>query len=1214
MKKILLLFLFISLITNLFAQCPITADAGYGQVPDSIEVCQNTTITFATTGAGPYAWDITDVANSIQTGTNQTITYTFVNEGGYIINLDCSGVITSYKVKVSLTPRFNGTVLSDDTICPGEQVDLTGVLWGLQTDANGNPISDEWFTPLPSQVYAGIYLPDGNGASYQTSITQTQFNSGQTITNANQVASICINLEHSYLGDLEIVLSCPNGNSVTLKPYPGGSNCFLGEPCDNNTSVQGNCYEYCFTETSPTYNTMLNEVGNWQYSYTDNAGATYTNHDYLPAGTYLPEQSYSNFIGCPLNGNWTITITDHMSIDDGYLCDWSINFAPSVVPNSLFTFHNTYTTTWQGSGVTGNINNDQGTPTCNNCVSNYTYQVTDDFGCVYDTTLSVVVRDSGSVQCCTFPVTFAGNDDSTCTGTYNLNATMYHTWYTGLWSMISGPGTSTFTDNTNPNTDVTMSIPGTYQFQWEEHSSTACFDKDTVTIYYYPTPNVNFTTTNTLCNGSCDGKIVSTPTGTGTPYTYQWDDPAYQTTDTVVNLCVGNYTVTITNIHGCSATQSQSITEPTALQLDLSATNILCYGNNDGAISATVTGGTPNYTYLWNDPSNQTSASAINLGHGTYTVTVTDANGCKIIKTETVNEPSNPLQIFVIDSSQVSCNGFSDASIDVNVIGGTFPYTYNWSNSMTTQDINHIPTGVYYLTVTDINNCTANRTVIITEPTELTYSNTATPTSCFGYGDGTASILPAGGTPPYSYLWSNNMTSQSINNVYAGTYEVTVTDANNCKIIFSSTVTEPDKVVASATSNQTICIGQTALLHCSSTGGISPYTYQWNTGATSSDITVSPSLTTNYYVTVTDSHGCTSNTGISKVKVNDPLDIDISLSDEYICKGSPVIINITPSGGNGNYTYTLDNGTTISNQSAYYPYNVNQETIKVTISDDCGTPTDFDTATVYIMPLPEFTFQSNITEGCQPLEVNFNSISTNPNLSYNWNFGDDNQNSNLSDKANPKHTFTKDGKFSITLVAKTDSGCTNTLTVPNLITVFKNPLARFVTDNKSVSVIRPIVEFYNYSEDANMYYWTFGDGDSSEIKNPSHTFPLIANTEYNIKLLVENSNGCVDSTYEKITIADEYTFYAPDGFTPDGDGINDEWYISGNGISNKNFDLLIYDRWGEIIFETENPNDKWDGKVKNGNFGDSGIYTFVVYYDDKNGLSHVKTGSITLIK
>ncbi len=1214
MKKILLTLFSLSLVLQTFAQCPISADAGNGLVTDSIEVCQNTTITFSTTGAGPYNWDITDVANSIQTGTNQTITYTFVNEGGYIINLDCSGVITSFKVKVSLTPRFNGTSLSDDTICPGTQIDLNGSLWGNQTDVGGNIISDEWFTPLPSQVYAGIYLPDGNGQSYQTSITQTQFNSGQTITAGNQVASICINLEHSYLGDLQIELACPNGQTVILKPYPGGSNCFLGEPCDNNTTVQGNCYEYCFTETSPTYNTMLNEVGNWQYSYTDNAGASYTNHDYLPAGTYLPEQSFSNFIGCPLNGNWTITITDNMSIDDGYLCDWSINFAPSIIPNSLFTFHNTYTTTWLGSGVTGNLNNDHGTPVCNNCISDYTYQITDDFGCVYDTTLSVVVRDSGSVQCCTFPVTYAGNDDSTCTGTITLNATMFHTWYTGLWSLISGPGTANFTDNTNPNTDVTMSTPGTYQFQWEEHSSTACFDRDTVTIYYYPTPTVSFNTTNARCNNSCDGQIVATPTGTGTPYTYLWDDPSTQATNTASNLCAGNYTVSITNRHGCTATQTETVTEPTALQQVLTVTDVLCYGNNDGSISAAVSGGTSPYTYQWNDSNHQTTAIATALGHGNYTVTTTDDNGCQIISSATVNEPQNPLKISTVDSTNVLCNGQSNGSIDINVSGGTFPYTYNWSNSVTTQDNNNIPAGIYTVTVTDANNCTANKTYVITEPSELTFTNTSTSASCFGYGDGTASILPSGGTPPYSYLWSNNMTTQSITNVYAGAYNVSVTDANGCKIQFTSTVTQPDKVVAAVTQDQTICIGQSATIHCSATGGNAPYTYSWNTGSSNSDITTSPTSTQSYYVTVTDSHGCTSNTGTTTIKVNPPLNLNISLDDYYVCKGDPVVISMDPTGGNGHYTYTLEDGTIVGNPATYYPINANKETIKVILSDNCGTPTTFDTVTVTILPLPEFTFQPDITNGCQPLDVHFNAISTNPNLQYYWNFGDENQSSNLSDKPNPTHTFNLDGKFSITLIAKTDSGCKNTLTVPDLITVYKNPTAKFNTDKKIVSVIRPIVEFDNISSNGFNYYWTFGDGDSSIIKSPAHKFPLIADKEYNVKLLVISDMGCKDSTYEKIYIKDEYTFYYPNAFTPDGDNINDYWYIFGNGIDEKDFDLLIYDRWGEIIFETTKPNDKWDGTIKGKEKANAGIYTFKIYYKDKSGLSHTQTGNFTLIR
>ena len=1213
-KKIFILLISVIIYTGINAQGNITADDGSGPVTDSISVCQGTLIDFTTDSIGTYAWEITDGINIIHTANTQTITYTFANEGGYFVSLDFGGSLTIFWVKVSLTPIFNGTTVIEDTVCPGQIVNLNGVIWSNQF--NGSAFtSNLWVVPVPSQVYAGIYLPDGSGASYSTSITQTQFVTGQTITTATDVASICVNIEHSYLGDLEIKMTCPNNQSVILKPYPGGGSTYLGEAVDNNTFTQGVCWNYCFTMPPATYSTMLLEFGSHPYSYVNALGVAVNNHDVLPAGTYLPENSYNGFIGCPLNGNWTITITDNLFIDDGYLCDWSINFAPYLLPATYF-IENTYNIfNWTGPGTTGGTMIDQGLPVVSNANESYTFSVTDDFGCTYDTIVDVFVRDAGSSQCCTMPFPTAGVDDSTCSGSQALSAILFDSSNLGTWSVASGPGFANFSNPSDPNATVNFSADGSYKLVWTEVASSFCTNSDTVTIYYHPSPTVAFTTTPSTCYGNCNATITANPTGSGAPYTYQWNDPNFQTTATASGLCSGAFTVNLTNKHGCTSSQTQAAPAPPVLQISMSVINVLCVNNSDGSVIAMVTGGTPPYSFIWDDPNSQTTSVATGLDGGTYSVTATDASGCIVVGSAVVDEPEDPLLIQIQDSNDVSCNGLSDANIVLYVSGGTYPYLYNWDNGVTIFNNNDIQAGVYTVTVTDYNNCVSTKLILISEPDELTYTSSTTPSSCFEYSDGTATILPTGGTVPYSYLWSNGTATQSITGA-AGMYNIDVTDANGCNLSFPIEVTQPDKVVAGLPSDETICINQSITINASATGGVPPYTYLWNNDATNltSQSTVSPNITTSYIVSAKDVNGCISDNLSITINVNDPLSIDLAASDHYVCKGDPFILTLFPSGGSGNYTFSTDNGTIISSPYNLYTTASVKEQVKITISDDCGTPTAFDTISVNILSLPEFTFQPDITEGCQPLDVSFIAIASNNTFNYTWNFGDELDNDNISTKNNPTHTFNNYGDFAISLIAETDSGCRNTITVQDLINVYKKPTADFLPNNKNVSVINPTIVFTNKSSDGYKYQWLFGDGDSSSVYSPSHKFPSIEDKWYNIDLLVTSKEGCTNTISDQIYIDDEHTFYSPTAFSPDNDRINDTWKISGNSINTSTFSLYIFDRWGEIVYSSTNPNEEWNGTIKDNSEAPTGLYSWIAKFKDIDGLEHTKSGTIMLFK
>ena len=279
------------------------------------------------------------------------------------------------------------------------------------------------------------------------------------------------------------------------------------------------------------------------------------------------------------------------------------------------------------------------------------------------------------------------------------------------------------------------------------------------------------------------------------PYSYAWTNGA--TTQDISGLTAGTYTVTVTDANGCTKTTSATVTQPSDIAPVFLTTHVTCYGGNNGAIDMSVSGGTPGYTYLWSNGA--TTQDLMNLTAGTYTVTVTDANSCTKAVGIIVVQPS---EIIVSETHvNVLCNGASTGSIDLTASGGTGALSYDWSHiagNNNPQDPTGLAAGTYCVTVTDANGCTKTLCATIMEPPALQLSAIATNASCTGLADGSIDLTVSGGTPGYTYLWSNGLTTQDPSGLVAGTYTVTVTDANDCTKTTSAIVLEPTILVISA--------------------------------------------------------------------------------------------------------------------------------------------------------------------------------------------------------------------------------------------------------------------------------------------------------------------------------------------------------------------------------------------------------------------------------
>ncbi|MPT31436.1 MAG: T9SS type A sorting domain-containing protein [Chryseobacterium sp.] len=362
--------------------------------------------------------------------------------------------------------------------------------------------------------------------------------------------------------------------------------------------------------------------------------------------------------------------------------------------------------------------------------------------------------------------------------------------------------------------------------------------------------------TNVSCNGGSNGTATVTASGGTAPYTYSWT-PSGGTAATATGLAAGTYTVTVKDATNTTKTQSFTITEPTALVATaVSQTNVACNGGATGAATVSASGGTPGYTYSW-APSGGTAASATGLTAGTYTVTITDGNNCQTTRSFTITQPT--ALSATTSQTNVACNGGSTGSASVSVSGGTPGYTYSWAPSGgTAASATGLTAGTYTVTITDANNCQTTRSFTITQPTALSATTSQTNVACNGGSTGSASVGVSGGTPGYTYSWSpSGGTAASATGLTAGTYTVTIKDANNCQTTRSFTITQPTALVATAVSQTNVaCNGDaTGAATVSVSGGTPGYTYSWSpSGGTAASATGLAAGT--YTVTIKDANNC----------------------------------------------------------------------------------------------------------------------------------------------------------------------------------------------------------------------------------------------------------------------------------------------------------------------------------------------------------------------
>lgn len=676
-----------------------------------IDICPGDSVSLTASASFPYnnfyyhqdinttdfAWDFG--GGAIVNG--QNVSSVFNNVQGYnafIIATDTNGCRasqnTEVRIRVSTPPVFAGTDIVDHTICENDSTQLNGY------------VKPTHWEIIPSLSVAGTtYLPDGSGVSYTSNLVFSGFNPGQTIQQVSDIIRVFAEIEHSYMGDLNIVIKCPNNSSVTLKSYPGGGSTFFGEPIDNNAQpVPGIGYMYYWQPNGTT--TMIATVGTYSHTFTDVLGTTYSSHAFLPPSTaypalstalapfpqviYTPETPFTNFIGCPLNGAWSITVTDNLMIDNGFIFSWGLDFNPSVMPvawgytplidSSYWNYGFGDTTTYLAL-VPG--------------INNLTYSMQDGAGCVYDTTIDILVNPAPGID--------LGNDTSIC---------IYDDIVLNSGNAI--PGTVFNWSNGGSSSTNSVTVNTTQSYSLTATSNYGCVQEDSILVVANPLPHIIISDDTLICIGT--EAFLSASGGD----IYVWSNGANNANIQVAPLSSNTFFVTVTDSNSCVSDSSVFVTVAPLPTIKTSNDTTICE-NTD--VNLWASGGN---IYKWSNGVQQADQNVSPVDDQIYTVVVTDNNTCVDSAEVEVTILSLPIAKAMSDYDTL-CRG---GTVTLSAQGGM---SYLWNNGSISSSWSDIPKEpiTYHLLAINTQNGT----------------NCYDTASVFVYVEHCALYIPSGFTP-----------------------------------------------------------------------------------------------------------------------------------------------------------------------------------------------------------------------------------------------------------------------------------------------------------------------------------------------------------------------------------------------------------------------------------------------------------------------------------
>lgn len=800
------------------------------------------------------------------------------------------------------TQALASSLTSTSVSCNGGTngaIDLT--VWG-----GTFPYAYLWATAQTSQDLTGlgagsysVTITDNKGCQTTNSVVINQPNVLSTVMNSNPV--LC------HGGTTGNVWTVPTGGTAPYSYQWSNSVAVFGFNNDSLSGVRADNYTVVITDSkgcSLSQSVAVSEPSELTLSYTyqnidcknastgsitlNVSGATspytynWTNQTFTSVST---NQNLTNFPA----GTYTVVVTDQN------LCTKSITQTLTEPSSELLATHteqmvncfgqatgsidlttsggtSPYTYAWSNGPTTEDVSN--------LLAGSYNFLITDANGCTFAD--GTVITQPLAPLSNTFSVV-----DVNCFG--GSDGSVYLTPAGG-----TGPYTFAWQNSTylmSMTTEDVSNLPAdSYVFLITD--SKGCSLTDTASVAEPLQLVSTISGVNILCKGGNNGSINLTVSGGVLPYNFNWNNGG--TSEDLINLYAGTYSVVITDAHNCTTTNQITLTEPAyALDYDSIITHVKCNNGVDGKIAVSISGGTSPYTYLWSNGG--TFPEITDLSAGTYTFMVTDFNGCEIGDTLVITEPAPLTMNEVI--TPVTCFGLTNGTIDVNPTGGTLPYSYTWYNSTfalatQTQDLVNFPSDTFQLEIIDSNNCFYEMFWYLPQPDELIASFTSDDVNCAGGSDGSILVDVVGGNGGNTFLWSNGATTEDVINVPIGIYNFMVTDSKNCKDSLSVQIFEPLPVTAWFDITPVMCKDQyNGIVITHASGGTGNYTYSWSTGASVANITNLP--TASYSIHIEDVIGCSFDTTVFVDRVNE------------FCVYPPN--SFTPNDDNYNDTWMIDN-------------------------------------------------------------------------------------------------------------------------------------------------------------------------------------------------------------------------------------------------------------------------------------------------------------------
>ncbi len=1187
-------------------------------------VCYGVPVTHTVTVAGgtmPYSinWD------TGATGANYT--YTAYQDTALNVTVtDPNGCsVGPQTINITVIPLLSIDPIADEIICIGDSILTTATAqnglapytfqWShLATGNNTNPVYLQG-TNNPTVYTVSVTDMCNNIDSVQVNVFNYQ---APAFTLTGPVDGCAPQLENfNIVGPTSPISNCswdfdngttavgcgPQSSSYTVPgvysvmfSYEAFAGCTFDTTFTNVLEIFENPIIDSIDILNPTCNgstdgelTVFASLGTQPYSYQLGAGAIQLSNTFTGLGASFYTYTVSDINNCVASDFVTLVDPPILAIDQVVITDAICNGDATGTITLTATGGTTpYQYSFDG-GVTYSTNN----VASNLPAGNYTVSVQDSNMCTVDS-MNVIIGEPTPVQF-DFVTVVDASCFSFCDGSITVGAIGGTGPYTYSWSANAATG---------DNPMAAALCADTYTATITDANNCSV---DSIGILINEPPQILVTsivTDSVSCFGGADG--VATITAVNA-VNYEITGPVNvtQASNVFNSLLVGTYALQLTDANGCTFDTTFDIFEPNPIVFNsVTITTNLCNGDNTGGIVIGATGGTAPYTYSFDGGTTfGTADSSMMLTAGSYDLSIQDANGCTVDSLGVIVTEPTPLNVDAMVINDASCFSVCDGDISATISGGTPGYTYIWSANASTGNVNtatNLCAGSYDLQIQDANGCTLDTNGnTVSEPAQVIFISVLTDSvNCFGGSDGQIDVTATNATG-YSINGGPSQANGLFTGLTAGFYTITITGINGCLATSDTTIYEPTPFTISTGNDTTVCANTNADLFGFAAGGTSPYAFQWTGVPAGQNQTVTPAATTTYYLNAVDANGCPAGPDSTIVNVFDALAAD-PLVDATVCPGGDANVTANVTAGVPVYTYNwspapISGQGTPSANLAVGSYNL-------LITDDCGATLN---QTVNVNPYAEPVFAFlGLADGCAP-----HTISVDPNngtiSNCSWTFGNG---ATATGCGSTTYTYDNPGTYNINFMYTSADGCVFDTILTNAVTVSPTPIASFTFNPTDPSLTQNTVNFTNTSIGGTTYSWAFGGDGTSSAENPSYSFPSADPGDYDVCLTVTDvypGYTCEATVCDLISFEEEFSIYVPNAFTPNGNEHNNTFRPIILGEREGSFEMQIFNRWGEVVYDTRDHQIGWDGTY-GGKVCQDGAYVWKIRLKAKN-VDDVKT-------